>query len=70
MAMEIRLAGPAGIIAVGSATWPLTYAFAGADYIAEGLARWWSPEAISQSLADTTVLVGSTVWMEHFGAAA
>jgi hypothetical protein len=51
MAMEIRLAGPAdipGIIAVGRATWPVAYAFAGADHIAEGLARWWSEAAITE----------------------
>jgi GNAT superfamily N-acetyltransferase len=60
MPMEIRLAGPAdvpGIIAVGTAIWPVAYAFAGADYIAAGLARWWSVPAIEASLVDTTVVV-------------
>ena len=46
-----------GIVAIGRQTWPLTYSFAGAEYIEDGLARWWSAEAIEQSLHDTTVLV-------------
>jgi GNAT superfamily N-acetyltransferase len=60
MPMEIRPAVPAdipGIIAVGLATWPATYAFAGPAFVADGLARWWSVPAIEASLADTTVLV-------------
>lgn len=38
---------------VGSLTWPSTYDFAGADYVADGLSRWWSDEAIRQSIANT-----------------
>ena len=36
-----------GIIAVGHGTWPTTYEpIAGADFVAMGLAKWWSAEAI------------------------
>ena len=58
--MKIRAAGPGdipAIVAIGHATWPQTYAFAGADYIAHGLATWWSPEAVARSLQTTTVLI-------------
>jgi GNAT superfamily N-acetyltransferase len=58
--MEIRTAVPAdidGIMAIGQQTWPATYGFAGPDYVAHGLATWWSAEATAQTLKDTTVLV-------------
>jgi GNAT superfamily N-acetyltransferase len=58
--MDIRVATPddvPGIITVGTRTWPTTYDFAGTDYIAHGLATWWSPEAVTRSLHTTTVLV-------------
>jgi GNAT superfamily N-acetyltransferase len=42
---------------VGELTWPPTYAFAGDDYVAHGLSTWWSEEATTRSLRDTTVLV-------------
>jgi GNAT superfamily N-acetyltransferase len=42
---------------IGRQTWPPTYSFAGADYVANGLATFWSREALLQSLLDTTVLV-------------
>lgn len=45
------------IIAVGQATWPATYGFAGADYVEHGLATWWSPAAVTRGLATTTTLV-------------
>ncbi|MEU4238563.1 GNAT family N-acetyltransferase [Actinoplanes sp. NPDC026619] len=45
------------IVAVGQQTWPATYAFAGDDYVRNGLATWWSAAAIVRSLRDTTVLV-------------
>lgn len=38
---------------VGSLTWPPTYDFAGPDYVADGLSRWWSNEAIRRSLQNT-----------------
>ncbi|GAA1634444.1 hypothetical protein [Actinoplanes couchii] len=58
--MEIREATVADITAIvdiGHATWPETYRFAGPEYIAHGLATWWSPEAVDRSLRTTTVLV-------------
>ena len=58
--MRIREATPAdvdGIAAVGRQTWPATYDFAGPEYIAHGLATWWSDAATARSLSDTTVLV-------------
>jgi GNAT superfamily N-acetyltransferase len=60
--MRIRTAGTAdidGIIAIGQQTWPVTYGFAGPDYVAHGLATWWSAEATARTLADTTVLVAA-----------
>ncbi|HWS34831.1 MAG TPA: GNAT family N-acetyltransferase [Actinoplanes sp.] len=60
--MEIREATVAditGIVDIGRATWPETYRFAGPDYIAHGLATWWSPEAVARSLGTTTVLVAT-----------
>ncbi|GIF66845.1 hypothetical protein Ais01nite_48800 [Asanoa ishikariensis] len=56
---EARLDDVAAIIAVGHETWPATYAFAGQDYIAHGLATWWSPEAITRSLEATVSLVAA-----------
>ncbi|MEU4164115.1 GNAT family N-acetyltransferase [Actinoplanes sp. NPDC026670] len=60
--MDIRTATTGdipAIVEIGRLTWPPTYAFAGADYIAHGLASWWSPEAVARSLDTTTVLVAS-----------
>jgi len=35
-----------GVIAVGQQTWPLTYGpIAGDDYVAMGLAKWWTADA-------------------------
>ncbi|WP_051367298.1 GNAT family N-acetyltransferase [Hamadaea tsunoensis] len=48
------------IISVGRRTWPETYGFAGSEYIAHGLATWWSPEAVERSLANTVVLVAGS----------
>lgn len=45
------------ITAIGHATWPATYDFAGSDYVEHGLATWWSPEAVTRGLATTTTLV-------------
>ncbi|MEV4620097.1 GNAT family N-acetyltransferase [Asanoa sp. NPDC049573] len=58
--MEIRKAGPedvAAIVAIGHETWPAAYGFAGPDYIAHGLATWWTAEATTRSLEATTLLV-------------
>lgn len=60
MAVEVRLAvadDVAAIQEIGRKTWPATYSFAGDDYVADGLATWWSAEALQRSLDDTTVLV-------------
>nr|WP_221377480.1 GNAT family N-acetyltransferase [Actinoplanes polyasparticus] len=58
--MKIREATAADIPAImdiGHQTWPPTYAFAGEDYIAHGLATWWSEKAVERSLQRTTVLI-------------
>ncbi|MEV4532459.1 GNAT family N-acetyltransferase [Asanoa sp. NPDC049518] len=60
--MEIRDAQPGDverIVAIGHETWPATYAFAGQEYIAHGLATWWSPEAVVRSLETTVLLVAA-----------
>ena len=60
MAVEVRPAAAEDVAAIeeiGGKTWPATYSFAGDDYIAHGLATWWSSKALLQSLDDTTVLV-------------
>ena len=60
MTLEIRAASDrdiAAIRAVGERTWPPTYAFAGAEYVARGLATWWSDEAIRRTLTTTATLV-------------
>ena len=58
--LVIRAAGPEDLDAirrVGHETWPATYGFAGADYVAYGLETWWSEAAVTRSLAETTILV-------------
>jgi len=60
MTLEIRAASDddvAAIRAVGELTWPPTYAFAGDEYVARGIATWWSDEATRRTLATTTTLV-------------
>ncbi len=60
MAVEVRPAvadDVAAIQEIGRKTWPATYSFAGDDYIANGLATWWSSQALLRSLDDTIVLV-------------
>ena len=48
MTTTIRRAVPddlEAVVAVGRLTWPATYAaIAGDDYVAMGLAKWWTPE--------------------------
>jgi ribosomal protein S18 acetylase RimI-like enzyme len=46
--------------AVGLATWPSTYAFAGEDFVEHGLAAWWSREAVARGISDTVTLVAET----------
>ncbi|GAA1772650.1 hypothetical protein GCM10009795_018460 [Nocardioides hankookensis] len=60
MTLEVRAATPddvAAIRAVGELTWPPTYSFAGPDFVAHGLATWWSDEAVLRSLTTTATLV-------------
>ncbi|MFI5897757.1 GNAT family N-acetyltransferase [Actinoplanes sp. NPDC051513] len=60
--MRIRDAVPGdidAIIEIGHRTWPATYGFAGDEYVRDGLATWWSAEAVERSLRDTTVLVAA-----------
>ncbi len=59
MGLTYRPATPGDVDAirrVGHATWPATYAFAGEDYVRDGLERWWSREAMLESME-------RTVWM-------
>lgn len=52
--MDIRLADTKDAYAVrsvGLRTWPATYEpIAGPEYVAHGLARWWSPEAVRRGI--------------------
>jgi len=60
MNVKIREAVPGdveAIISVGRHTWPVTYAFAGPEYIEHGMREWWSAGAIERSLKNTKVLV-------------
>ncbi len=60
MTVSIRPAasGDLGAIRdVGHRTWPATYSLAGEEYIASGLGRWWSLEALQRVQQNTTVLV-------------
>jgi hypothetical protein len=60
MSVKIRRADQGdveAIVSVGRKTWPMTYKFAGAEFVADGLATWWSAEAIRRSSETTTVLV-------------
>ena len=43
--------------AVGLGTWPQTYGYAGDQYVADGLRRWWSVEAIERVIREHTTLV-------------
>ncbi|GAB3585546.1 GNAT family N-acetyltransferase [Calidifontibacter terrae] len=61
------------VIAVGEQTWPATYGpIAGKDYVAMGLAKWWTPEATIPAIRKRQVLVvevnGDIVGMTSFSA--
>lgn len=46
------------VLAVGHRTWPVTYEpIAGTDYVAMGLAKWWTAEATLPALRSGRVLV-------------
>ena len=64
MSVKIRRVGPPGRHRsdhfCGRRTWPATYEFADADYVADGQATWWSAAAIPRSVETTTVLVADS----------
>jgi GNAT superfamily N-acetyltransferase len=47
----------AAIRHVGHETWPSTYVFAGDEYIAHGLATWWSEDAVLRGIDSTRTFV-------------
>jgi ribosomal protein S18 acetylase RimI-like enzyme len=73
--MQVRAAVEADVEAireVGHQTWPATYgAIAGDGYVAQGLERWWSADAVLESVRRGGVLVavaddGEVVGMASF----
>ncbi len=62
MTVTVRRAVEADVVAiraVGLATWPATYeAVAGRDYVTQGLERWWSADAVRDSILRGGVFVG------------
>lgn len=62
MTRVIREAGHGdvdAICAIGERTWPPTYAFAGPEYVADGIRRWWSPDVVRQGIDEHMTLVAS-----------
>lgn len=61
--LTVRIASPTevdDVVAIGHRTWPPTYApIAGANYVREGLARWWTKEACLPAIADGRTLVAA-----------
>jgi ribosomal protein S18 acetylase RimI-like enzyme len=59
--IRICRAGPDAVEAVrevGLKTWPIAYAgLASAEFIAEGLAAWWSPEVVGRGIANGITLI-------------
>ena len=59
------------IAEVGHRTWPPTYEpLAGKEYVANGLARWWSADLLRQAVARTFVAedaAGAVVGMTSYG---
>lgn len=45
------------IMRIGRETWPVTYSFAGSEYIFRGLASWWSEEAVLRGIETTRTFV-------------
>lgn len=62
--MDIRLADTKDAYAVrsvGLRTWPVTYEpIAGPAFVAHGLARWWSPEAVRRGIERKGTFVAVT----------
>lgn len=75
MALIIRAADGndlMAVISVGERTWPLTYEpIAGADYVAMGLAKWWTEDATIPAIRAGRVIVaevdGEVVGMATVG---
>ncbi len=59
--LEIRLADGddlSGVLSVGHRTWPATYEpIAGPEYVAMGLAKWWTPDVVTTSIRQGRTLV-------------
>jgi GNAT superfamily N-acetyltransferase len=75
MTVTVRKATDADLAAiadVGRRTWPATYEpFTGPDYVARGLARWWSEDALRRGLERTVVAAdasGAVIGMASFAA--
>jgi len=48
----------AGVVSVGHRTWPPTYEpIAGPEYVAMGLAKWWTSDAVTDSIRKGRTLV-------------
>lgn len=59
--LEIRLADGddlSGVLSVGHRTWLATYEpIAGPEYVAMGLAKWWTPDVVTTSIRQGRTLV-------------
>jgi GNAT superfamily N-acetyltransferase len=59
--LQIRLADGddlAGVMAVGHRTWPPTYEpIAGPEYVAMGLAKWWTSDVVTDSIRKGRTIV-------------
>ncbi len=74
MTVQVRRAVAADAQAVrdvGLRTWPATYAeIAGSDYVEQGLARWWTDEAVGASIRSGALvaeLSGAVIGMASAG---
>jgi GNAT superfamily N-acetyltransferase len=73
--LEIRLAAGddlAGVLSVGHRTWLATYEpIAGPEYVAMGLAKWWTPDVVTTSIRQGRTLVavegGEVIGVATFG---
>ena len=61
--IEVRRAGIADALAVreiGERTWPVAYAGLASDaFVVDGLAQWWSPEAVERGIRNGITLVAA-----------
>jgi len=73
--LEIRLADGddlAGVLSLGHRTWLATYEpIAGPEYVAMGLAKWWTPDVVTTSIRQGRTLVaveaGEVLGVATFG---